>query len=159
MGSHTAASESETYTLGPPLRQEAPKPPFRPQVAGKIAFFFGLVSGALIAAVNLRRMGDPQKAEKVMWITILSTAVVATVLIIIPTAVGRLLGLSLEIVWYFVFPKIHDEEFRQWESTHKGIKPSNGWRALGWGLFGAVLFLVIIAAMAIFLDATGIYPQ
>ena len=133
-----------------------PKPPFRPQAAGTIGFFFSIVAGALVSIISLRRMGHSQKAKKVLWLTLLGAA---TILILIPAALGRFVGLGLEGVWYFVFPKIQDQEFRQWQATHPDVAPSSGWKALGWGFVGIVAFFAIAMAMGIFLDATGIAPQ
>jgi len=89
----------------------------------------------------------------------LGAAVVATILILIPDAPGRLVGIGLEGGWFFVFPKIQDQEFTQWEAMHPDIKPSSGWKALGWGIAGLAVFVVIAIAVSILLDATGIAPQ
>jgi hypothetical protein len=136
-----------------------PKPPFRPQAAGTIGFFFSVVAGALVSVISLRRMGHSQKAKKIFWITMLGAMLVAATLILIPDALGRLVGLGLEGVWYFVFPKIQDQEFREWEATHKDVMPSSGWKALGWGFVGLGVFFAIIIVMGILLDATRIAPQ
>jgi hypothetical protein len=135
-----------------------PKPPFRPKVAGRIGFWFSIFAGALVSVISLRRMGHPQKAKKVIWITLLTATLAATVLIMIPDALGRLVGLGMEVVWYIVFPKIQDQEFRQWEATHNDVIPSNGWKALGWGFLGLAMFLVVGVAMAVLLSAVGIAP-
>ncbi len=89
----------------------------------------------------------------------LGATVVATILILIPVAPGHLVGLALEGVWYFVFSKIQDQEFGQWEATHNGVMPSSGWKALGWGFVGLAVFVAIIVLMAIFLYAAGIAPH
>ncbi len=103
-------------------------------------------------------MGYSQKAKRVLWITVLGATAVATILILIPRAPGRLIGLGLEGVWYFVFPKIQDQEFRQWEATHPDVVPSSGWKALGWGFAGFAAFLAIAIAIGVLLDVTGIAP-
>jgi hypothetical protein len=136
-----------------------PKPPFRPKVAGRIGFWFSIFAGALVSVISLRRMGHPQKAKKVMWISLLIGTVTAAVLILIPDAFGRLVGLGLEVVWYVVFPKIQDREFDQWVATHNVVAPSNGWKAMGWGFLGLVLFFVIFIAISVLLSATGIAPS
>jgi hypothetical protein len=136
-----------------------PKPPFRPQAAGTIGFFFSIVAGALVSVVSLRRMGHLQKAKRIFWITILGATLMATILILIPDALGRFFGLGLEVVGYLIYPKIQDLEFREWEATHPEIAPSSGWKAVGWGFAGLAAFLAILIAMGIFLDATGIAPQ
>ena len=104
-------------------------------------------------------MGHSQKAKKVLWITMLGAAVAATILILIPPAAGRLVGLGLEGVWYFLFPKIQDREFRQWEAAHPDVAPSSGWRALGWGFVGIAIFFAIAIGMVIILEAAGIVQE
>jgi hypothetical protein len=149
----------DSYNLGPPLTQEAAKPPFRPKVAGRIGFFFGVVAGALVSVVNLRRMGHAQKANKIMWITLLAALALAGVIILVPDGLVRLATFASEIVWYVIFPKIQDQEFGQWVVAHENTSPSNGWGALGWGFVGLFVFFVIGIVMSILLVSTGILPQ
>jgi hypothetical protein len=136
-----------------------PKPPFRPQVAGTVGFFFSVIAGALVSVISLRRMGHSQKAKKLFWVTMLSATLMATILILEPPAQVRIFVLCLEGVCYFVFPKMQGQEFRQWEATHPDIAPSSWWKALGWGLAGLAAFFAIALAMGILLSATGIAPQ
>lgn len=159
MAFETVEPARDSVNLGPPLPQETPKPPFRPQVAGRIGFFFSIVAGALVSIISLRRMGHSEKAKRVLWITFLSAAFIAIIVLLMPDAPGRLFGLGLEVAWYFVFPKIQDREFQQWQATHPDIEPTSGWKALGWGFLGSFLFLTIIIVVAMILEATGIVQQ
>lgn len=159
MAFETVEPTRDSVNLGPPLPQETPKPPFRPQVAGRIGFFFGIVAGALVSIISLRRMGHSEKAKKVLWITVLSAAFIAIIVLLMPDATGRLFGLGLEVAWYFVFPKIQDREFQRWQASHLDIEPTSGWKALGWGFLGSVLFLATIIVVAVILEATGIVQQ
>lgn len=159
MAFETVEPARDSVNLGPPLPQETPKPPFRPQVAGRIGFFFSIVAGALVSIISLRRMGHSEKAKRVLWITVLSAAFIAIIVLLMPDAPGRLFGLGLEVAWYFVFPKIQDREFQQWQATHPDIEPTSGWKALGWGFLGSFLFLAIIIVVAMILEATGIVQQ
>ncbi len=158
MVSNSIEQGTDSYTLAPPLPQEMPKPPFRPQVAGTIGFFFSIVAGALVSVISLRRMGHSQKAKKILWITMLGAIAIAPILFLIPPARGRLFGLALEGVWYFVFPKIQDQEFNQWQAAHADLAPSSGWKALGWGFVGIAVFFVIAVLVGMLLDLTGIAP-
>jgi hypothetical protein len=158
MVSNTLQSK-ESVNLGPPLPHELPKPPFRPGTIGRIAFFFSIVAGSLVCIINLRRMGHAEKAKKVLWITIASAVGVASFLLLLPDAIGRLAGLLLEVAWYFVFPKIQAKEFEQWQALHPEILPASGWRAIGWGFLGAGMFFVIIVLVAAVLQAAGIVPM
>lgn len=159
MAPKTVEPARDSVNLGPPLPQETPKPPFRPQVAGTIGFFFSIVAGAVVSIISLRRMGHSDKAKKVLWITVLSAALIAVILHLMPYALGRLFGLGLEVAWYFVFPRIQDREFQQWQATHADVEPTSGWKALGWGFLGSVLLLAIISVVAVILETTGIVQQ
>src|SRR5258708_15912037 len=96
----------ESVILGPSLPNEMAKPPFRPGTIGSIAFFFSIVAGSLVCIINLRRMGHAEKSKKVLWITIATAVGVASFLLLLPDAIGRLAGLLLEVAWDFVFRKI-----------------------------------------------------
>src|SRR5579864_1745073 len=63
--------------LGPVLPAEMLKPPFHPKVAGRIAFWFGPIAGALISVVSLRRTGHPLRAKRVLRWTIAIAPVLA----------------------------------------------------------------------------------
>ena len=137
--------------LGPPLPSETPKPPWRPKAAGTIAFFFGPLAGALVVAISLRRMRYQERAKKVLLLAAGISLVEAAILMFIPDAFGRLVGLVGEIAFLLVFPVFMQGEFNQWQAAHPDLKPSSAWTAIGWGVLGAVLFLVIALLLALFL--------
>jgi hypothetical protein len=90
---------TDSYTLGPLLPSEASKAPWRPKVAGRIAFFFGLVAGALIVAISLRRMACQRTAKKVMLLALAAAVAEAAILFFIPDALSRLVGFGSEIAF------------------------------------------------------------
>ena len=125
------------------------KLPFRPKVAGKIAFFFGPIAGAMVTVVNLRRLGFPVKAMHVLRWTLLGSLLLAIIIMVIPDALGRVVGIGAEIAFYAIYPGLQSKEFDEWEVAHPGIEPRNGWTALGWGFAGLALFLAIAVGVAI----------
>jgi len=155
----TTLQSKESVNLGPPLPHEMPKPPFRPGAIGRIAFFFSIVAGALVCIISLRRMGHAEKARKVLWMTIAGAVGVACFLLLLPDAIGRLAGLLLEVLWYFVYRKIQATEFEHWQALHPETFPASGWRAIGWGFLGAGMFFVIIVLVAAVFEAAGIVPM
>jgi hypothetical protein len=121
------------------------KAPYRPTAAGRIAFFFGPVAGALVTVTNLRRYGYPLKANKVLLWTLLAAAVLSVVLIVTPDLLGRVIGLAAEFAAYKVYSGLQEKEFNEWQTAHPDIAPLNGWGALGWGFAGlVVLFMMIV---------------
>jgi disulfide bond formation protein DsbB len=133
-----------------------PKPPFTPKAAGRIGFFFGPVAGAFVSAISLRRMGRPEKAKKVIIITSLAAAGLALVLAVTPDALSRIIGLGAEAAFYFIFPRIQDQEFAEWEAANTASVPSSGWKAIGWGFIGVVLFILIVVVVVLVLGEMGV---
>ncbi len=146
----------DSYTIGPPLPSETSKAPWRPKVAGRIAFFFGPVAGALIVAISLRRMGCQQTAKKVMLLALGAAAAEAAILFFIPEALSRLIGFGAEIAFLLIFPVFMEKEFCEWQAAQPSAMPSNGWNAIGWGLVGTALFVVI--AFFVFLGLSALLP-
>jgi hypothetical protein len=131
------------------LPGEMTKPPFEPRVAGRIAFFFGPIAGALVSLVSLRRTGHPLRARKILRWTLLVAAVLALALILLPDGLGRIAGLAAEIAFYSIYPRLQAAEFEGWQQANPGILPSSGWGAVGWGLLGLLLFAVVLIVIAI----------
>lgn len=124
------------------------KAPYRPAIAGRIAFFFGPVAGAIISVINLRRFGYPLKAKRVFLWTLVAAVAVAAVLILLPDLLGRVFGLAAEFTFYKVYAALQEKEFAEWQTAHPDIQPLNGWGAIGWGFVGLVLFVAIFFIVA-----------
>lgn len=146
-------SERDSYPLGPPFPAEMPKPPWRPKTAGRIAFFLGPFAGAHIVAISLRRMGYQQAWKKVISIALGFAVVEAIILFFIPESLTGLVGLGAEIAFLLIFPVLMENEFRQWEASHPGAVPSTGWRAVGWGILGSIVFFVLTVLVFVMLAA------
>ncbi|HSS99675.1 MAG TPA: hypothetical protein VLK33_21725 [Terriglobales bacterium] len=144
MSSTSLGPESSSYTVGPTLPAEITKPPFRPGVAGRIGFFFGPIAGAFVASVNLQRMGQPDKASRVRSYTLLVAIVVGIILILLPSGLGHILGIGMEVASLTIFPRIQDKSFADWQRVNSGAEPSSGWSAIGWGFLGLILYAGII---------------
>jgi len=156
MSSTSLGPESSSYTVGPTLPAELTKPPFRPGVAGRIGFFFGPIAGAFVASINLGRMGQPEKASKVRSYTFLVAIIVVIVIMLIPDVLGHIVGLGLEVASLMVFPRIQDASFAEWQRVNSGIEPANGWKAIGWGFLGLIIFVAIAALVGIAMALMGI---
>jgi hypothetical protein len=143
--------------LGPSLPSEISKAPWRPKAAGTIAFFFGPVAGALVVAISLRRMGYQQRARRVMIVALGAAAVEAAILFFIPEALARMVGFGAEIAFLLFFPVYMEGTFSEWQATNPGARPSSGWSAIGWGLAGTVVFLLII--LLVFVGLSPLLPE
>jgi hypothetical protein len=102
------------------------------------------MAGALVVAISLRRMGYQQIARKVMFIAVGMAAAEAAILCVLPDILSRLIGFGAEIAFVLIFPAFMEKQFNEWQATHEGVPPANGWSAVGWGLLGILLFLIIL---------------
>jgi hypothetical protein len=134
---------SRLADFGPPLPSDVSSSPWRPRVAGLIAFFFGPVGGALVVVSSLRRMGYQQRAKKVMLLALGAAVIEAAVFFFTPQHLTGLVGFCAEIAFLLVFPVFMEVEFNVWQETHPGARPCSGWSAIGWGLAGTILFVLI----------------
>jgi len=98
-------------------------------------------------------MGHPQSAKKVLLLALGAAAAEAAIIFFIPDALSRLVGFGAEIAFLLIFPVFMEKEFSEWQATHPSAMPSNGWKAIGWGLVGTTVFVVIFFLMFIGLSA------
>ena len=113
----------DPYTIGPPLPSETSKAPWRPKVAGRIAFFFGPVAGALVVVISLRRMGHSQSAKKVLLLALGMTAAMAVIIFFTPDALSRPVGIAAEIAFLLIFPVFMEYAFSEWQAAHPSAIP------------------------------------
>ncbi len=140
-----------SYSIGPPLPAETPKAPWRPKVAGRIAFFFGPIAGAFVSFISLRRMGFPEKAKKVRLLTLCGSVALMAIFFFIPDAWTRVLGFGTEAAFFAIFPHIQDQEFEAWEAANKDRSPASGWTAIGYGFLGLLLYFVVAVLVFVIL--------
>ena len=146
---HAAGTAAAPYPGMPVPIAGASKPPWTPNTVGVIAFFFGPLAGALISSISLRRMGYPDKARKALLVGLFGVFGLAVILFFTPDRFARLLGLSCDIAFVLGFRRFQEVEFARWRDATAGAEPDSGWKAVGWGLIGMVLFFLI--ALAAFL--------
>lgn len=89
-------------------------------------------------------MGHEERARKVISLALAMAAVEAAILFFVPDGLSRLVGIGGEIAFRLIFPVFMEKEFVEWQATHADVRPSNGWRAIAWGLPGVVLFFVML---------------
>lgn len=81
--------------------------------------------------------------------TILASAALALVLILVPDIAARAVGLAAEITFYKIYSALQQKEFEQWQEANVGVEPLSGWRAIGWGVVGLFLFFLVFFLVAI----------
>jgi len=148
-----------SYTVGPPLPAESPKPPYTPGAAGRIAFFFGPFAGALVSTISLRRMRHPEQASKAFTVALFGSLALAAALFFIPDPYARFVGLGAEYVFYHIFKDLQKGEFAEWQAANASMQPTNGWLAIGWGFLGLVLSLIVFLVVFVVLGFFGLQPR
>lgn len=148
--------ETDSYTVGSSLPAEKVKAPWRPKTAGRIAFFFGPLAGAQVVAISLRRMGYQQAANKVRFLALGFAILEVAILVFVPDAIARLIGIGFEIAFLMIFPVLMEKEFGRWQADHPATLPSSGWRAVGWGFLGILMFFVV--ALVVFIVLGMLVP-
>lgn len=104
-------------------------------------------------------MGHPEQASKAFSVASLGSLALATVLFFIPDPFARFVGLGAEYVFYHVFKDLQKDEFADWQAANASIQPSNGWRAIGWGFAGLIVFLLIFFLVVFVLGLFGLQPR
>jgi hypothetical protein len=129
------------------------KPPWRPKVAGYIAFFLGPIAGAFVVAASFRRIGQPQKAQNTVFYTLLlSIAFLIPFVLGIPAGapIKKIILLAVEGAGYSVFPSIIRGDYVKWKASNPGVKPRNDYASIGWGLLGALIYFSIATLIGAF---------
>jgi hypothetical protein len=115
------------------------------------------MGGAIVSAISLRRMKHPQKAGKVIKFAVLAAALFGVVLYFLPQGLGRFVGLGVEAVCYTTFLRIQEQEFAEWQSVNTSVSPTNGWKAVGWGIVGFAMLLGIFFVVFFALAMCGVH--
>ena len=76
----------------------------------------------------------------------------ATVLILTPELLSRILGLAAEASAYATFQRVQSGDFSEWQAANPDLSPSSGWKAIGAGIAGFILFVLIAFLVAFFLS-------
>lgn len=113
----------------------------------------------MVSAISLRRMGHSDKAQKVTALALSMALVYALVLFFIPEVWSRIVGLAAEAAFYVTFQRIQEREFADWQAANASLSPSNGWKAIGWGFAGLILFILIFFLIAFLLGVAGLEPR
>jgi len=124
------------------------KSPWKPHVAALMAFFFGPLAGAFITYANLRRLGQPQKANLTLRWSIAAILALVAVLFYVPNEFTRIFGLGIEAAGVAIYRAIQKDDFALWEQNHPNEQPASGWRSLGLAVLGIVAFLGMAIGVA-----------
>jgi hypothetical protein len=100
--------------------------------------------------------GTAGQANKVRRYTFLIAIAIVIILMLIPDALGHLVGLGMEVASFTIFPRIQDVSFAEWQGSNSGVEPSNGWKAIGWGFLGLLLFVLLAVVIGMAMALMGI---
>jgi choline-glycine betaine transporter len=146
--------KSEVLEVDPSALQESQKstersnskPPWMPYVPAIIAFFLGLGGAVVVSYINLKRLGKERNE------IILPLGGISFFCLIF----FYMLPNSLNILGYLVIAGIfyyyQEWEFTGWEESEQDAEPDKWWRAVGWGILGAIIYLAVVLIFAAIFD-------
>jgi hypothetical protein len=108
------------------------------------------MAAAIVSFINLRRLGQRQKASLILALSVPACFLLFYALFSLPDEVAKYLPNSLvPALTGLIYAWFQNKDFDVWESTHPGIPPANGWTTVGWGLLGLVAVLLIAGVTAV----------
>jgi len=130
----------------------ARKPPWRPKVAGYVAFLLGPMAGALVAAASFRRMGQTRKARQTILYTLFACTVFMSLFLLgLPdkAPIKPIILMAVEGAGFSIFPSIVRGEYVKWKRENPGAKPRNDYASIGWGLLGFFLYVALAGIVGV----------
>jgi len=143
-------------TLAAPTTIKRPWPPY---VAGVNGLLLGPIAGTLVAWLNLRRLGNLVKAQKLLIYAAPAFLVELFILLRLPQSSSRVFGIATTVASYKVFTFVQDPDFKRWKLGNPVEHARNGWSSLGWGIFGAVLAMAFSLGLALLMASFGLLPE
>ena len=113
-----------------------------------IALFFGIGGGAVTYYLNLRRCGRQGSNPLVKTIVIVVICFVVTYFGARIEAPRMLISAAISPM-FLLFQK---EEVEYWVMQNLELKLNDWWRAIGWGMIGAVGYVIFIFVLAMLFD-------
>jgi H+/Cl- antiporter ClcA len=127
-------------------------PPWSLWVVGSIGFLFGPVASALITYFNFKWMGKPDKANWTLGLTLIGVVIYSVILARSSANEAETMGEFLgNAVSPFLYPAIQWGDFKNWELNER--ETYNGWRSIGWGFLGMIIFLLLSFIVFVFMYA------
>ena len=104
-------------------------------------------------------MRHPEKGGKAISVAVFGAVGVAIILFFIPDPFARFVGLGVEYAFYHIFKDLQKDDFAEWQAANAAIEPANGWLAIGWGLLGLFLSLIVFFGVFIVFEFFGLQPR
>ncbi len=127
-----------------------PTPPWTPLAATWATIFLGPLAGALVTAVNLRRLSRPDKALFALVTGLVSLGLLGAIWIsglgVGDRGLLTYLLLSAGNIGLYLY--LQQADFAAWVRTHPRDMPTSPWAAASWALIGfAVTMLALLALL------------
>ncbi len=127
-----------------------PPPPWSPLAATWATIFLGPLAGALVTAVNLRRLARPDKALFALVTGLVSLGLLGAIWIsglgVGDRGLLTYLLLSAGNIGLYLY--LQQADFATWVRTHPRDVPVTPWAAASWALIGfAVTMLALLALL------------
>lgn len=117
-------------------------------IPGIMALFFGVGGGAVVAYINFRRLEKTSDdILKQMGATVGLALLAVIVLIFLPFP-----SLAVNVVVGLIFLMYQKSDFEDWSRNNPERNPASWWRALGWAVLGAIIYLILVIIVLSILD-------
>jgi hypothetical protein len=154
IGNPPAAEQSWTGTPGPAGAPEPVSPEYKlfsPGCVALIAFLFGPVAGFILLTINFWRLGKRRAAWMTVAFCTLAMAPLVAILIALPDSFpGVLVSVPLFLSLWAAAGVLQGSDYAAHRSN--GGESPSGWSAVGFGLLGLVLFVVVFLGIFLTYD-------
>jgi hypothetical protein len=97
-------------------------------------------------------MGKPDKANWTLGLTLIGVVIYSVILARSSANEAETMGEFLgNAVSPFLYPAIQWGDFKNWELNER--ETYNGWRSIGWGFLGMIIFLLLSFIVFVFMYA------
>ncbi len=136
----------------------SPTPPWTPLAASWATIFLGPLAGALVTAVNLRRLARPDKALFALVTGLASLGLLGAIWIsglgVGDRGLLSYLLLSAGNIGLYLY--LQQADFATWVRTHPRDVPISPWAAASWALIGFAVTMLALLTLLTALSLTSI---
>jgi hypothetical protein len=119
------------------LQPSRPRP-FEPYVAGVNAILFNPLAGALVCALNFKRLGNSTRARQVLVYGIPAALIQAYFSLRLPPGGhARYFNIVFAVASYKIFTFLQDDYVDRWKVSNPAGVPKGFWSTIGWSILAA----------------------
>lgn len=90
------------------------KKPFNPKWFMLWAFLFSFLCAGVLAGINWKRLGQPEKKMKTILLSIVGFVIFIVALVYLPDALGRVVGIAVNLGVGYAFRQAQINLYGEW---------------------------------------------